>query len=263
MFMDRFTDKAKRVLATAQEEARSMGHEVIGTEHILLGLLSVSDGGASRAMTSMGLSLDAVKERIEDIIPGGAPIQLEQIPMTARVKTVLTLAFEEARIMGFPYVDTEHILLGLLREGEGVAINVLRSFNVEPNKLRELVLKQLRSQGETGEKEARRPRSKNTPTLDSFGRDLQKWPKRVSWIHYWREEEIQRVIQILSRRTKNNPVLIGEPGVGKTAVVEGWLKNRCWRRSRDLEGQTSGRLDMSGVVAGSKFRGQFEERLKK
>ena len=242
MFMDRFTDKAKRVLATAQEEARSMGHEVIGTEHILLGLLSVSDGGASRAMTSMGLSLDAVKERIEDIIPGGAPIQLEQIPMTARVKTVLTLAFEEARIMGFPYVDTEHILLGLLREGEGVAINVLRSLNVEPNKLRELVLKQLRSQGETGEKEARRPRSKNTPTLDSFGRDLTEMAEEGKLDPIiGREEEIQRVIQILSRRTKNNPVLIGEPGVGKTAVVEGWLKNRCWRRSRDLEGQTSGR----------------------
>lgn len=222
MFMDRFTDKAKRVLATAQEEARSMGHEVIGTEHILLGLLSVSDGGASRAMTSMGLSLDAVKERIEDIIPGGAPIQLEQIPMTARVKTVLTLAFEEARIMGFPYVDTEHILLGLLREGEGVAINVLRSFNVEPNKLRELVLKQLRSQGETGEKEARRPRSKNTPTLDSFGRDLTEMAEEGKLDPIiGREEEIQRVIQILSRRTKNNPVLIGEPGVGKTAVVEG------------------------------------------
>ncbi|MGQ0743002.1 MAG: ATP-dependent Clp protease ATP-binding subunit [Acidimicrobiales bacterium] len=267
---ERFTDRARRVVVLAQEEARLLNHNYIGTEHILLGLIHEGEGVAARALEQLGISLEAVRTQVEEIIGQGGSSPSGHIPFTPRAKKVLELSLREALQLGHNYIGTEHILLGLIREGEGVAAQVLIKLGAELSRVRQQVIQLLSGYaGKEGATTGGGPGAESTPSgslvLDQFGRNLTALAReRKLDPVIGREREIERVMQVLSRRTKNNPVLIGEPGVGKTAIVEG-LSQRIVANSvpDTLRGKQLYTLDLGALVAGSRYRGDFEERLKK
>ena len=260
---ERFTEKAIKVIMLAQEEARRLGHNFVGTEQILLGLIGEGTGIAAKVLKSMGVNLKDARVEVEKIIGRGSGFVAVEIPFTPRAKKVLELSLEEARQLGHNYIGTEHLLLGLIREGEGVAARVLENLALDLSKVRTQVIRLL---GDTAEVSTGSGQNKGkTPTLEEFGSNLtQKAAEGKLDPVIGRSKEIERVIQILGRRTKNNPILIGEPGVGKTAIAEGLAQRIINRDVPDiLEDKRVVTLDIGLLVAGTKYRGEFEERLKK
>ena len=263
---EKFTERARRVLSLAQEEAQRFNHNYIGTEHILLGLVRETDGVAARVLSNLGVELHKVRSAVEFIIGRGERSTPGEIGLTPRAKKVIELAVDEARRLNHHYIGTEHLLIGLMREGEGVAAGVLESLGINLDKIRGETSRLLSQSSQSPQGSGRRGRSKSqTPMLDELGVDLTKQAREGNLDPtVGRSNEIQRVTQILSRRTKNNPVLVGEPGVGKTAIVEGLAQLIAENKvPSTLQGKRLVTLDMGSLVAGTKYRGEFEERLKK
>src|SRR3990172_4020597 len=266
---ERFTERARQVVVLAQEEARILRHNYIGTEHLLLGLLREADGVAARVLGTLEVTLEEVRGEVTRIVGEGDHESQGQIPFTPRAKKVLELALREALSLGHNYIGTEHILLGLVRENEGVAARILLDFDADAEKIRNEIIRMLSGPGRRGQPGAAGgaagEKAKSSKLLDQFGRNLTKLAAEGKLDPVvGRQTEIERVMQILSRRTKNNPVLIGEPGVGKTAIVEGLAARISSNNVPELlKGKQIYTLDLAALVAGSKYRGEFEERLKK
>ncbi len=262
---DKFTERVRKVMYLAREEAARLQHDYIGTEHLLLGILREGEGIAATVLNALNLDLDQIRQAVENMVSSsGGTLTIGEIPFTPRAKRVLELSVDEARQLGHNYVGTEHLLLGLIREGEGIAARVLLELGVDRKKVREETLKLLGGTPSAGSARDDREERAETPALNQFGRDLTEMAREAKLDPViGRDDEIERVIQVLCRRKKNNPVLIGEPGVGKTAIAEGLALRIYENRVPELlKSKRIVTLDLASVVAGTKYRGQFEERLK-